>query len=291
MKSMTGYGRGKLEENNREYEIEIKSVNHKYNDISIKLPRTIGYLEENIKKEIQKNISRGKIDVFVNFANYSKDGKNIKINNELAEIYIEELKKLAKNTGITENITVTEISKFPDVLIIQNTDEEEKVIWNELNKCLQVAINNFISARITEGEKIKLDLENRINDIQEKTEKIATYSTGLVEEYIVKLEARIKEILKTDIIDQNRLAQEVVIYSDKVSVEEELTRLRSHISQFKELINLDIPTGKKLDFLVQEMNRETNTMGSKSGSLDITNLVVDIKTQIENIREQIQNIE
>lgn len=290
MKSMTGFGRARYENNNRIYNIEIKSVNHRYNDITIKLPRSISYLEEKIKKEISSKISRGKVDVFVNFDNNSAEGKDIRINKELAGIYIKELKELASQNGISLDIPVTEISKFPDVLTIENVEDED-TIWNEVSLCLNEAINNFIEMRENEGNKIKEDLSARIEKVLNKVCEISTYSTGLVDEYVVKLETRIKEILNKDIVDKDRLAQEVVIYADKCSVEEEITRLKSHINQFKELLNVDTPIGKKIDFLIQEMNRETNTIGSKSGSLSITNLVIDMKTELEDIREQIQNIE
>jgi len=184
-----------------------------------------------------------------------------------------------------------DISRFPDVLNIKVEEEAEEVIEKELIIALSMAIKSFVDMRQNEGGKIKQDLENRINKITEKVEEISNISTRLVEEYIVKLETRIKELLKTDVIDESRLAQEVVIYSDKCSVEEEITRLKSHISQFLSLINENIAIGKKLDFLIQEMNRETNTIGSKANSLGITNLVVDVKTELENIREQVQNIE
>lgn len=290
MKSMTGFGRARYEKDNRTYNVEIKSVNHRYNDITIKMPRNISYLEEKVKKEVSSNTSRGKIDVFISFDNNSTYGKNIKINKELANIYIKELKMLAKENDIDNNIQVTEIAKFPDILTIENI-EDENIIWEELILCLNTAIESLIQMRQNEGDKIKEDLKLRIEEILDKVCKISIYSTRLVEEYVVKLETRIKEILKTDIVDKDRLAQEIVIYADKCSVEEEITRLKSHISQFKELINIDIPVGKKIDFLIQEMNREVNTIGSKSGSLEITNLVIDIKTQLEDIREQIQNVE
>lgn len=290
MKSMTGFGSARYENSNRTYNIEIKSVNHRYNDITVKLPRSISYLEEKVKKEISAKISRGKIDIFINFENNSVERKDIRINKELAGIYIKELRNIAKENGIDENIPITEISKFPDVLTIENVDDED-IIWQELSICLNEAITNFIQMRENEGNKIKEDLKIRIERVLKKVCEISTYSTGLVSEYVVKLETRIKEILKTDVVDKNRLAEEVVIYADKCSVEEEITRLNSHINQFKELINVNTPIGKKIDFLIQEMNRETNTIGSKSGSLSITNLVIDIKTELEDIREQIQNVE
>lgn len=290
MKSMTGFGRANYENDGRTYNVEIKSVNHRYADISVKMPRCISYLEEKVKKEIANSISRGKIDVYITFENNSAKGKNIKINKELAKIYIDELKQLADENSINSNIPVTEISKFPDVLIIENLEEED-IIWNELEIVLKEALENFVVMRTQEGNKIKEDLEIRIERVEEKVSKISEYSTRLVEEYVVKLETRIKEILKTDVVDKERLNQEIVIYADKCSIEEELTRLNSHIIQFKNFINMENPIGKKIDFLIQEMNRETNTIGSKSGSLEITNMVIDIKTEIEDIREQIQNIE
>lgn len=290
MKSMTGFGRANYENDGRIYNIEIKSVNHRYTDVSVKMPRSISYLEEKVKKEITNSISRGKVDVYITFENNSAKGKNIKINKELAKIYIDELRELASENDINSNIPVTEISKLPDVLVIENVEEED-IIWNELEVVLKEALENFIIMRTQEGNKIKEDLEKRIGRIEEKVSKISEYSTGLVEEYVVKLETRIKEILKTDVVNHERLNQEIVIYADKCSIEEELIRLNSHIVQFRNFINMENPIGKKIDFLIQEMNRETNTIGSKSGSLEITNLVIEMKTEIEDIREQIQNIE
>ncbi len=289
LKSMTGYGRSKYENDGREYVVEIKSVNHRYCDISIKMPRSISYLEENVKKEINKYVKRGKVDVFITFNNYSNKGKQITINTELANIYIEELRKLADSSNLNSNIHVTEISKFPDVLNIENVEDEE-IIWIELNECLMEALASFMEMREAEGEKIFDDLKVRLSILSENIEKISLLSTGLVDAYVVKLEERIKEILKTDLIDEYRIAQEVVIYADKTSIQEEITRLRSHISQFKNLISQN-SNGKKMDFLIQEMNREINTIGSKSGSFEITNSVINMKTELEDIREQVQNIE
>ncbi len=291
MNSMTGFGRAKLEKEEREYLVEIRSVNHKYSDITIKAPRNLLYLEDKIRKSILNRITRGKIDVFVSYANYGVEGKNVIINKELAKLYIQELSELAEQNDIPSGIRASEISKLPDVMNIQMEEDSSELIWTELSECLESAIDNFIEMRAIEGNKIKQDLFERLQSIEKNVDEISNYSTGLVEEYVVKLQERIKEILKTDIIDQARLAQEAVIYSDKCSVEEEITRLKSHILQFNKLLESNVPCGKKLDFLVQEMNREINTIGSKSGRLEITNLVIEIKTQIEDVREQIQNIE
>lgn len=290
IKSMTGYGKSNISKNERQYQMEIKSVNHRYLDIAVKMPRTISYLEEEIKKQISSKIKRGKVDVFVTFENNSAEGKEININQEIAKIYIEELKSLAKKENISSNIEVTEITKFPDVLNIQNTQDNE-IIKKEIVELTQEATRQLVEMRKIEGERIAQDLKQRINEIKQKVKEISQLSTGLIEEYVVKLEKRIQEILTNNEIDQTRLAQEVVIYADKCSVEEEITRLNSHIIQFENLLISDDAIGKKLDFIIQEMNRETNTIGSKANNLDITNDVIDVKTQLENIREQIQNIE
>ena len=291
IKSMTGFGRSTYENEGREYIIEIKSVNNRFTDINIKMPRNLNYLEEKIRKQILSNISRGKVEVSIQLNNNSDLGKKINLNTDIANRYIEELKKLTEETNIIDNINIMDIAKFPDVLNIKIDEEAEEIIEKELFTALDSAIDSFLDMRQKEGSKIKVDLENRIEVIKQKIEQISSISAGLVDEYVVKLETRIKELLKTDVVDQTRLAQEVVIYSDKCSVEEEITRLKSHISQFLNLLNENIAIGKKLDFLIQEMNRETNTIGSKANNLEITNFVVDIKTELENVREQIQNIE
>ena len=290
IKSMTGYGKSSLSINSREYQVEIKTVNHKYIDVNIKMPRIISYLEEDVRKLVVSRIKRGKVDIQISFENYSKDGNEVKINTELAQIYIQSLRELAEAENLSSNIEVTEITKLPDVLTIKsNLDEDETK--EELLQVANEAIDKLIQMRKVEGEKISKDILDKIARIEQKNEEIFSLSTGLIEEYVVKLEARVKELLKTEELDKSRLMQEVVIYADKCSVEEEVTRLRSHIYQLRYLINSEEPIGKKMDFLIQEMNRETNTIGSKANNLEITNIVVDIKTILEDIREQIQNIE
>ena len=291
IKSMTGYGKAEKAIEQRMYQIEIKSVNHRYLDISVKMPKQLSYLEEEIKKVISSKVKRGKVDVFINFENNSAQGKNIQINTDIAKIYISELRKLAEQENISSNIEVTEISKYPDVLSIQNVEDEE-IIKQEILEVTKVATEQLVNMKQLEGEKIAEDLINRINAIKEKIKEISFLSTGLIQEYVVKLEGRIKELLVGQEIDESRLAQEVVIYADKCSIEEEVTRLKSHIFQFEKLLKETNGTiGKKLDFIIQEMNRETNTIGSKANNLEITNGVIDIKTELEDIREQVQNIE
>ena len=290
IKSMTGFGRGNYENDGRIYSIEIKSVNHKYTDINVRIPRFLNSMEDKIRKKISSAISRGKVDVFVNFENYSNKGTKIRINKDLAKEYISELKKLSEETGVRFDISVIDVSKLPEILKIEDIDDDE-LIAKELMQALDEAVENFIKMREIEGEKLVQDIEKRIYLIQEKVNEITDFSGNIVEEYMKKLEIRVNELLKPGTVDENRLMQEIVIFSDKSSIEEELTRLRSHISKFLTLIKKESPIGKKLDFLIQEMNREINTIGSKANCLEITNRVIEIKTEIENIREQIQNIE
>ena len=292
LKSMTGFGRAKYQIDGREYIVEIKSVNYKYSDVSVRLPRNISYLEEFIKKEVLKNISRGKIDVNITFNNYSSLGKNISINKEMAEMYIKSLRKLVEDYGVKDDITAMNISKMPEVLEIKDEEDEEQ-IKQEIAIPRKEAIESFMKMKKVEGTKLAEDMKIRINEISKKVDKVSELSTGLIKEYVVKLEARIKEILQSNEVDKQRLEQEVVIFADKCSIEEEVTRLKSHIEQFESLIqeNEYNTIGKKLDFIIQEMNRETNTIGSKANCLEITNEVINIKTEIENIREQVQNIE
>ena len=274
IKSMTGFGRGEYENEGRTYTVDIKSVNHKYSDISVRLPRFLNTVEDKIRKRVSNVISRGKVDVFVTFENYSSQGTAIRINRELAKEYIKELKLLADEADLKFDVNVIDITKFPEILKLED-DEDEELIANELMVALDNALENFVKMREVEGAKLIEDIESRIHVIETKVEEITKYSSTLVEEYIQKLETRVKELMKDTVVDEARLMQEIVIFSDKSSIEEELTRLASHISQF----------------LIQEINREVNTIGSKANCLDITNRVIEIKTEVENIREQIQNIE
>ncbi len=291
LKSMTGYGRSKLQLDGKEYTIEIKSVNHRFIDVNVKIPRGISYLEDKIKKLVINSISRGKIDVTITYSNIGTSTEIANINEELASKYIKQLKKIASDNNLSTEISVSDILRLPDILISANQNVDEDKIWEIFEEKINEAIFTFDNMRTIEGKKLSEDILSRINIITNYLNEISEKSTGLVDKYIVKLKTRLQEIMKDDIIDQNRLAQEAVIYSDKCSIEEEITRLNSHIVQFKNMINEADSRGKKIDFLLQEMNREINTIGSKANCLEITKMVVEIKTELENIREQIQNIE
>lgn len=290
IKSMTGFGRGKYEKDGRNYSIDIKSVNHKYSDIGIRMPRILNPFEDRIRKKMAETILRGKIDVFVNFENYSNIGNTIHFNLELAKEYVKGLEELAKETGVEYNMDVMALAKMPEILKIEE-DESEEILGKELMLALDEALKNFVQMREVEGQKLIQDMEKRMAWIEEKVNEIEKYSGTLVKEYMQKLESRVKELMDAKVVDENRLAQEIVIFSDKSSIEEELTRLKSHIMQFRNFLKENSPIGKKFDFLIQEMNREINTIGSKANCLEITNRVIEVKTEIENIREQVQNIE
>ena len=291
MKSMTGYGRSELQTANRRYSVEIKSVNHKYTDVCVRIPRAISFLEENVRKAVASSISRGKIDITITYQNTAESAQETLINKGLAKRYIEELKEIAKETGIEKNIELVGILQLPDVLVVKPETNDADIIWSELSGCLEDAIENFLLMRQIEGNKIKEDLVKRAKGLQTEVMQIYSYTAGLMEEYVVKLEEKIKEYANVEEVDMARISQEIVIYADKTSIEEELTRLKSHIEQLANILQEEGPVGKKLDFLIQEMNRESNTIGAKSAKLEITNVVISLKTKLEDIREQIQNIE
>jgi len=290
IKSMTGYGRGKMTFEGRDYTVEIKTVNHRYNDISIKMPRYLACLEDSLRKLIFKNISRGKTDVYVSLNNLSDVGKDIKLDIELAGKYITEMRALAERYQLTDDITVTTLMKFPD-MIVMNNDVDESLCWNELKACAELALDNLKQAREKEGENLKQDILNRLDEVAKNVDMMEIKSNALPEEYRKKLQDRLNELGVSQIVDENRIAAELVLFADRSSICEEITRLRSHLKSFKDILNHDGAIGKKLDFLVQEINREINTIGSKANCIDITDCVVITKNEVEKIREQIQNIE
>ena len=290
IKSMTGYGRGKFESDGREYVIEIKTINHRYNDTSIKMPRYLNFLEDKIRQVVTKSIPRGKVEVFLIVNNTSAISKNIIVDKELAGAYVSEMRKLIEMYDLKDDISVSSLMRLPDI-ITNSTIEDEDSYWNAVKVALEMALENLVEAKMVEGEKLKADIENRLNIINSYVDIVKEKSSGLLEEYKAKLINRIKELEANNIVDENRIGIEIVLFADKSSICEEITRLNSHIDSLKNMLAASGPIGKKLDFLIQEMNRETNTIGSKANSIGITNYVVEMKNEIENIREQVQNIE
>ncbi|CAH2212827.1 YicC/YloC family endoribonuclease [Tepidibacter aestuarii] len=290
--SMTGFGRGENSNEKFNFIIEAKSVNHKYTDISVKIPRKISFLEEDIRKLAKNYIKRGRVDIFVRYEIIGESDMNLKLDSNLASQYYNELMKIKKEFDVKDDISVMSIAKFPEVIKIEEKEDDEKAIWNCLKQAVESALINLRDMREVEGQRLAQDIKLRCNLLEKHIDEIEKNSYNVVSEYKDKLENRIKELLKDSIeIDESRLSQEVAIYADKSSITEELVRFKSHIKQIEKNIDLNELIGRKIDFLIQEMNREVNTIGSKSSDLKITELVVEIKSELEKIREQIQNIE
>ncbi|MGL5634876.1 MAG: YicC/YloC family endoribonuclease [Sarcina sp.] len=293
VRSMTGFGRACTEEGKeRSFSIEIKSVNHRYLDINIRMPKSMFSLEDKIRRCIKETLNRGKVDLFINYKNYAKTDSLAKVNLDFAKTYVSALENLKEAfPEIKNDISLSLISKHPDVIITEEKEENLDDIWSEIEPLLKKSINGLVEMRRFEGGKLKDDIINKTFEIESLVNSIAKKADVLVSNYKAKLEERLKEILKTVDIDENRIAMELAIFADKVAVDEEITRLNSHIIHLRETLSLSEPVGRKLDFIMQEMNREANTIASKSTDLNITNKVIDIKNILEKIREQVQNIE
>lgn len=292
MKSMTGYGRGECVENNRRFVFEIKAVNHRYSDITIKLPRVLIKYEDAIKKKITESVFRGKVDVYTTFETFSTEDVNVKVNEALAENYVKALENLKNKFDLNNEITLDLVAKFPDLITVDKTinENEDDEIWSCLEKALQQAIDNFVAMREVEGERLKADILQKAEVISENVEKIVDLAPLVEKNYKQRLTEKLCEMQELD-IEESRIITEVAIFAEKACIDEEITRLKSHIIQLKTILQENVPVGRKLDFLIQEINREVNTIGSKSNDLDITNTVVFLKSEIEKVREQIQNLE
>ena len=293
MKSMTGYGRGECTLYNRRFVVEIKAVNHRYNDITIKLPRAMIMFEDKLKKLISNYVSRGKTDVFVQFETFSSDDVNISVNEPLADSYFKALEALKERLGLDSSIDLSLVAKFPDIISVDKnvaTDSASSEIWECLENAANEAIRNFIDMRQVEGEALKNNILQKTEFILELVKKIELRAPEVSKDYRERLMTKLSELKELN-VDEGRVLTEVMLFADKACIDEEITRLYSHIEQMNSIVEEKNPVGRKLDFLVQEMNREVNTIGSKSNDLTITNLIVDAKSEIEKIREQIQNIE
>ena len=291
MKSMTGYGKGQFYESDRKYIVEIKSVNSKYLDVNIKLPNVLCVFEEDIRKNIAGTISRGKVEVSVVLENYSDLGKQIYFDEKFLESFLSEVSNISKKYNIKNDVKMSDVIALSGIVETKTNEESEQVLKQELMKAVNDAINNFLQMRQQEGQQIKDDIIRKIETLQANVEMIEKISYNIVDEYKNKIESRLQKYIHEKDIDKTRLLTEIVIFADKMTIDEEIIRLKSHINQFKKEVNNVGAIGKKLDFIVQEMNRETNTIGSKTNNLEISNLVIDNKGILENIREQIQNIE
>lgn len=291
IKSMTGYGRGEAELNNRTIVIELRSVNNRYLDCSVRLPRSCSFAEEGIKSRVKAATSRGKVDVFVSVDSTQADAVAVKVNRPLAESYLKAFGELSEAFDIRNDVTVSVLSRFPDVLTVEKLPQNQDALASDLYAALDLALADFDRMRSTEGEKLKQDLLCKLAHLEDFVTQVEARSPQTVKEYREKLLAKLQEVLNNTQIDEGRILTEAAIFADKVAVDEETVRLRSHIAQFRDLLEQGGIVGRKIDFLIQEMNRETNTIGSKCTDLAISHVVVDMKSEIEKLREQVQNIE
>lgn len=293
MKSMTGYGRARETRNGRDITVEVRSVNNRYLDCTVKMPRAYIFAEDAIKTAVQKAASRGKVDVFISVDSLGAEETLVKVNEPLARQYIDAMRQLmALGAGtVTYDYRATDLAKLPDVLTVTKAEEDLDTISADISAVLQEALQNYVAMRETEGRKLAEDILSRLDTIETITAKVEARSPQTVAEYREKLTARMQEVLHSTTIEESRILTEAAIFADKVAVDEETVRLRSHLSQLREMLHSDIPVGRKLDFLIQEVNRESNTIGSKCTDLEISRCVVDLKAEIEKIREQVQNIE
>lgn len=289
--SMTGFGRGEFKSNEAEISVEIRSVNHRYSDVSIRIPRYLSFLEERVRESVQNKISRGRVDVYISFDLLDQKDLDVRVNLDLARNYYTVLEQLKDHTGIDENIPLSLIATFPDVIVTKQKELDEEKLWQQLSAALEQAVEVLLQMRKREGENLKNDIITKLETIQKSVLEVEKRAQYVVQEYRQKLEKRLEELNKGIEIDRERLYQEVVIFADRSNIDEELVRLKSHISQMRNTLHDGGTIGRKLDFLVQEMYRETNTIGSKANDLEISKRVIEIKTELEKVREQIQNIE
>lgn len=291
LRSMTGFGREHIMFEGREILVEIKSVNSRYYEFSSKLPRAYGYIDEKLKALLANKISRGKVEVSVSIFNQVGTDAQIEVNEVLAKQYVDALRGVSESLSLRDDLSLNSVMRFSDIFTIKKTVEDEEVVWSQVSQVANAALDKFIAMRETEGVKMHDDISSRLDFIEEAVGKIEAQSPETTKAYRDKLFAKIKAIVEDRNIDEARVLTEAAIFSEKTAVDEETVRLRSHISQYRSLIEQEIPVGRKLDFLTQELNREVNTIGSKCQDLNITKIVVDLKSEIEKIREQIQNIE
>jgi uncharacterized protein (TIGR00255 family) len=288
---MTGFGRASAVLDGREITVELRSVNSRYFEYSSRIPRTCNFMDNRLKKLLNERITRGKVELSLTIQNVEVSDVEVTVNRELARSYCKAMRDMAEELDIKNDVSAGMLARFPDVLATRHADTDEDKLWEDVSEVTRRALDNFIAMRAAEGEKMKADVESRLTFIETSVGQIEALSEGRVQAYTQRLYEKLKVILEDRNIDDARLLTEAAIFGDKTAVDEETVRLRSHIAQYRAILALNEPVGRKLDFLTQELNRETNTIGSKCQDLDVTRIVVDIKAEIEKIREQIQNLE
>lgn len=292
IRSMTGFGHGEVSnDKNQKVTVEMKSVNHRYCDISLKLPKKLAMFEANIRNIMKEYASRGKIDIYVSYEDLSETAVSLHYNQAMAAEYMQVFQKMQEDFGIETKITAEALAKYPEVVTIEEVQQDEEVWWDLLEAALRQAAEKFVETRTIEGENLKKDLLGKLDQMAADVVFIEKRSPKIIEEYKTKLEDKVKEFLADSAIEENRIAAEVTLYADKIAVDEEIVRLQSHISSMTDVLESDESIGRKLDFMAQEMNREANTILSKSSDVDLADHAIELKTNVEKVREQIQNIE
>ena len=291
IKSMTGFGRAEVINSERKITIELKSVNHRYLDLNIKMPKKLSFFEGEIRNLMKTYMQRGKVDVFITYEDYTLNRVALKYNRELAAEYMGYLKEMQEEFGLENHVRVSTLSRYPEIFTMEEQSVDEEELWSFLENPLREACEKFVATRQREGENLKRDLLEKLRSLDEKVTLVEKRSPEVVDAYREKLEAKVHELLEDSQIDDARIAAEVVLFSDKICNDEETVRLHSHIQGMMKILEEKEGVGRKLDFMAQEMNREANTILSKSSDLIISNIAIDLKTEIEKIREQIQNIE
>lgn len=291
IKSMTGFGRSEISEGQRRIVVEMKSVNHRYLEAGIKMPKKLNAFEARIRELLKKYAQRGKIDIFITYEDLTENKVSLKYNGELAAEYMNIFSKMAEQFSLNNDVTIGSLSRYPEVITMEEATIDEEELWHFIEKAVRQACEQFVNARILEGENLKKDILEKLNNMENLVSFIEERSPEIMKEYRTKLQNKVTELLGETMIDESRIATEVVIYADKICVDEETVRLRSHIAQAKKCLEEEGGIGRKMDFIAQEMNREANTILSKANDIDISNKAIDLKTEIEKVREQIQNIE
>ena len=292
IRSMTGFGHGEVSnDKNQKVAVEMKSVNHRYCDISLKLPKKLAMFEANIRNIMKEYASRGKIDIYVSYEDLSETAVSLHYNQAMAEEYMQVFKKMQEDFNIETKITAEALAKYPEVVTIEEVQQDEEVWWELLEAALRQAAEKFVETRTIEGANLKRDLLGKLDQMAADVTFIEERSPQIIAEYRSKLEEKVKEFLEDSTIEENRIAAEVTLYADKIAVDEEIVRLQSHISSMTDVLESDESIGRKLDFMAQEMNREANTILSKSSDVDLADHAIELKTNVEKVREQIQNIE
>lgn len=291
IKSMTGFGRFEVSEQNKKITVEMKSVNHRYLDMNIRMPKVFNFFDGAIRSEVKKYAARGKIDVYITYEDLSENKASLKYNGELAKEYMSYFENMAEQFGIDNDVSVMKLARCPEVLTMEEQETDEDELWKLVSKAVDGACDRFTQSRITEGEHLRDDLLAKLDNMLEIVDYIAVRSPQVFEAYRTNIRNQVEELLGTTPVDESRIATEIVLFADKMCVDEELVRLKSHIEKMKSELTDGGDIGRKLDFLAQEMNREANTIMSKANDLEVTNKGIDLKTEIEKVREQIQNIE